>query len=149
MSSRLLLFLLCQLFVCSGIQAIPVVEQFQDLEVNWSRHRIRFLGAAALESDSETFADVEEKAWQKGLYLALGQVASLYDRLYSHNVENTQFGQASSEGQQAGNRVTSATFSYANEYLANGAVRVHLGSSLATALMADHLGLSEHKDLEG
>lgn len=136
-------FLCCQLASIPVAEAAQVVENFEDLKINWSKHRIWFLGSANREEKDQNFGDVEERALQQGLFLALEQVAKLYDSVYQKTPESQQFGQPSVAGQSAGNRVTSATYSRKNEYLATGGVRLHLGSSLANALLADHILFSE------
>lgn len=111
-------------------RALPVTEQIDRFELNWSTMRIRFYGEATVDFAQKGFEGAEKVATDEGLMYVLSSL----------NKVRNQKGLKDNSNSAIAHEVTKQAFVYNTVYFTDGRIRVELDSSLPKAFDA---GLSD------
>jgi|GEM_PF-2292461 len=106
-----------------GAQALPVTEQIDRFELNWSTMRIRFYGEATVDFSQRGFEGAEKVATDDGLMYVLSALSKI----------RTQKGLTDNNAASIANELTTQVFVYNTIYYTDGRVRVELDISLPKA----------------
>lgn len=114
-------------FASQAVQAQPVTEQIDRVELNWSTMRIRFYGEATADFAQKGFGDAERAATEEGLLYALGSIPRVRSEKGLKN---------SSDAKQdtIAHELTKQTYVVNTTYFSDGKVRVDLEGNLPKAL---------------
>ena len=121
-----------------------LIEKTERMEVDWGRLKIRFYGKARPESESESYSEIEKRAWNEGLLEIKNLVADFHLSQFSYLNLSESITKANALA--AGERIATSTYSYKNQYGADGEVVVFLENSLSKALRRNDLPLKSSNE---
>lgn len=124
-----------------------LVEQYQRMEIDWGRLRIRFWGVAEEQnSEASDYGVLVEKALIDGIG-AIKEIVTTYhkEHLLKDQVEETI---ANHSAMLAGDLVAKTTYAYHTEYYSEGGVKIYLENLLARALSRGDLLLKSGSDTD-
>jgi hypothetical protein len=119
----------------------PVTETQGRVEINWSNLRLRFYGESAMAPGDGAGDDAqhspEKRAWVDGL----AQIGDVVRDLHTdaNGAFQSNKDQLAQDAGAAARQASSAVTSYNTTYYGNGAVRVHLETSLPRALASSSI----------
>ena len=148
--NKTLIFVIAALILTNrSLYSKSFVEKTERMEIDWGRLKVKFYGKAGpdtKDTEIESFAEVEKKAWNEGLLTIRDLISDYHAKHYISLKVDKDI--AVENGNTAGDRVASSTYSYHNQYFADGAVVVYLENSLAKALRRDDLALKSKETQE-
>lgn len=106
------------------LNAKPIVEQIDKLDLDWSALKVRSTGVAKPLSEGESTAEVEKRAIEAGLLSLQNSVAGYHNKFMT-----------AASGQTASASVGRSSYCYNTEYYSDGSVKIYLENSLAKALL--------------
>lgn len=128
----------------SRLYAIPVVEKYEDIEIDWGRLRVRYAsGVPVGTGEDASFENLEKKAVSQGILY-------LKDRIEKFHMSQLVGGQVDEKTAQisaelASKNVAKSTYVYQTDFFSEGNVTVFLENHLTKALLRGDLFFAKNE----
>ncbi len=114
------------------VQAQPVVEQIDRLQLDWGNLKLRFVGNYRNEKGELSYLEIEKHAVSDGIVGVQESIVKIHQEELSRQGVPKELAERSAV--MAAEAVTRNTYSYQTSFFKDGTVRVFLESNLTQAL---------------